>query len=175
MEASTCFITYALFCIVGDHTQGMLYNRGSKQCLNTRSMKLETCIGGAEAKSRGHWLYFSPNDELILADADTCECFEWGSVSALCRGRILSARRVLCIIRGHNVSLECLCTTPKVSKRPPGNRRIWRCTPVTESEGTRSGCTVRTYRWSTAPAGGASLRRAQVSTVFSKLFRRNAK
>lgn len=52
--------------------EGLMYNEGAENCLNPRSKKMEACVGESEARHRGHWIYHSQNNELILSDVDTC-------------------------------------------------------------------------------------------------------
>ena len=53
--------------------QGLMYNKHSGMCLQPRHKKMVKCSTSvAQAKSSGEWIYYSPNDELIIADMDNC-------------------------------------------------------------------------------------------------------
>lgn len=60
--------------------QGLVFNNGTRLCFSPRTHTVVPCVSPAEARSRGHWFYMSPNDELIMSDVDTCvEAPTWGS------------------------------------------------------------------------------------------------
>ena len=53
--------------------QGMLYNPHTDTCLNPRQRRMVKCNHNEEdAKRSGEWVYFTGNDEIVLADMDNC-------------------------------------------------------------------------------------------------------